>query len=478
LVDEAFGYLKRVIVTPAVYPRLAGSLRIDNQSTGQKSPCGISPPVLSQSCVSIKQSDSPAQQQFQVSHQVAPGADPAGGRWPPTRPPATERTGRVRAEPACGPHRCPETPARVGAASTTAEPTTGPRDLASGANVSSKGTHPVCRLPLAALRPWTSGVWPRRPAAVIQYEAQGPETRSARGPFIGASDVPPWARWRIPSGARGPVPSFRAETTSAETALPCWAEGLRHRLSCRSIAHMSLHQEETRTPRGEHCPCVPRARVVRCYHPDLPQSQHSRRLHLLACLPFLRMGPPTHADRIGTGASSAVPSPAAHPVAGAWAGCNTSSSLVASRSIRWGRIEPPVCSFGCLVPLPLGSRSADPHSTAVWCGNLLHSSPQSRTAWAVPALHPMEYSLLQPRSAPGATPVGGNPNGGGGPLCPLTLPTLCQTRPCHRGGGGLWDEFSFTDLGTIRFRSCPLRQVSCYTFLSGFQPSWPPSCYP
>jgi len=40
LVDEAFGYLKRVIVTPAVYPRLAKSLRIDIQSTGQKSPWG------------------------------------------------------------------------------------------------------------------------------------------------------------------------------------------------------------------------------------------------------------------------------------------------------------------------------------------------------------------------------------------------------------------------------------------------------
>jgi len=32
-------------------------------------------------------------------------------------------------------------------------------------------------------------------------------------------------------------------------------------------------------------------------------------------------------------------------------------------------------------------------------------------------------------------------------------------------------------LGTIHFRSCALQQVSCYTFLSGFQPSWPPSCY-
>ncbi|CAL1207014.1 unnamed protein product [Candida parapsilosis] len=33
--DEAFGYLKRVIVTPAVYPRLVEFLHFDIQSTGQ-----------------------------------------------------------------------------------------------------------------------------------------------------------------------------------------------------------------------------------------------------------------------------------------------------------------------------------------------------------------------------------------------------------------------------------------------------------
>ena len=37
--DEAFGYLKRVIVTPAVYPRLVEFLHFDIQSTGQKSLC-------------------------------------------------------------------------------------------------------------------------------------------------------------------------------------------------------------------------------------------------------------------------------------------------------------------------------------------------------------------------------------------------------------------------------------------------------
>ncbi len=37
--DEAFVYLKRVIVTPAVYPRLFEFHHLDIQSTGQKSHC-------------------------------------------------------------------------------------------------------------------------------------------------------------------------------------------------------------------------------------------------------------------------------------------------------------------------------------------------------------------------------------------------------------------------------------------------------
>ena len=37
--DEAFGYLERVIVTPAVYPRLFEFHHFDIQSTGQKSHC-------------------------------------------------------------------------------------------------------------------------------------------------------------------------------------------------------------------------------------------------------------------------------------------------------------------------------------------------------------------------------------------------------------------------------------------------------
>uniref|UniRef100_A0A4Y0BFE8 Uncharacterized protein n=1 Tax=Anopheles funestus TaxID=62324 RepID=A0A4Y0BFE8_ANOFN len=56
--DEAFGYLKRVIVTPAVYPRLLEFLHVDIQSTGQKSHCVNTQPGPSQCFVLIRQSDS------------------------------------------------------------------------------------------------------------------------------------------------------------------------------------------------------------------------------------------------------------------------------------------------------------------------------------------------------------------------------------------------------------------------------------
>nr|XP_027231005.1 uncharacterized protein LOC113822665 [Penaeus vannamei] len=63
--DEAFGYLKRVIVTPAaVYPRLVESLHFDIQSTGQKSQCVSIDHRPSHCFVLIKQSDSPGPCQF------------------------------------------------------------------------------------------------------------------------------------------------------------------------------------------------------------------------------------------------------------------------------------------------------------------------------------------------------------------------------------------------------------------------------
>src|SRR5690606_4617852 len=63
---EAFGYLKRVIVTPAVYPRLVESLHFDIQSTGQKSHCVNTVFRPSQCYVLIRQSDSTCPYQFQV----------------------------------------------------------------------------------------------------------------------------------------------------------------------------------------------------------------------------------------------------------------------------------------------------------------------------------------------------------------------------------------------------------------------------
>ncbi|EFX62987.1 hypothetical protein DAPPUDRAFT_119636 [Daphnia pulex] len=61
---NAFGYLKRVIVTPAVYPRLDESLHFDIQSTGQKSHCVNIALRPSQCFVLIRQSDSPCPCQF------------------------------------------------------------------------------------------------------------------------------------------------------------------------------------------------------------------------------------------------------------------------------------------------------------------------------------------------------------------------------------------------------------------------------
>ncbi|KAG0093120.1 hypothetical protein BGZ93_008020 [Podila epicladia] len=62
--DEAFGYLKRVIVTPAVYPRLVEFLHFDIQSTGQKSHCVNTTFWPSPIYVLIRQSDSPFPCQF------------------------------------------------------------------------------------------------------------------------------------------------------------------------------------------------------------------------------------------------------------------------------------------------------------------------------------------------------------------------------------------------------------------------------
>ena len=114
------------------------------------------------------------------------------------------------------------------------------------------------------------------------------------------------------------------------------------------------------------------------------------------------------------------------------------------------RTPPHQCSFGYSVNVPLGSRSADPHSTAVWCGNLLHSSPQLQTAicclCSACALFEhghicsVEYLLLQPRSAQRNAQARLKPSSlhCTGFLCPSYTTTLCWAQNEHHGVGGLW----------------------------------------
>jgi len=95
----------------------------------------------------------------------------------------------------------------------------------------------------------------------------------------------------------------------------------------------------------------------------------------------------------------------------------------------------------------------------------------------------MEYLLLQPRSAQ---------NSGSSSGCPYRDKHTCSCHPTHKqknfdlkstttttklSSSLLWSTNLCLGLSVISFRSSTLRQVSCYTFLSGFQPSWPPTCY-
>ncbi|KAL2233379.1 UNVERIFIED_CONTAM: hypothetical protein Sindi_1517900 [Sesamum indicum] len=121
--DEAFGYLKRVIVTPAVYPRLVEFLHFDIQSTGQKS-----------HCVSIRRDHRNA---FSESAVRRPGKAP---REPfPVRPPAGTRRPALAAGAARAVRRQP----------TGSE--LGPPCPALRANPFPEVTDPFCRLPLPTL---------------------------------------------------------------------------------------------------------------------------------------------------------------------------------------------------------------------------------------------------------------------------------------------------------------------------------------
>ncbi|KAL2224220.1 UNVERIFIED_CONTAM: hypothetical protein Sindi_3119100 [Sesamum indicum] len=121
--DEAFGYLKRVIVTPAVYPRLVEFLHFDIQSTGQKS-----------HCVSIRRDHRNA---FSESAVRRPGKAPEGAV--PSPSPAGTRRPALAAGAARAVRRQP----------TGSE--LGPPCPALRANPFPEVTDPFCRLPLPTL---------------------------------------------------------------------------------------------------------------------------------------------------------------------------------------------------------------------------------------------------------------------------------------------------------------------------------------
>lgn len=113
-----------------------------------------------------------------------------------------------------------------------------------------------------------------------------------------------------------------------------------------------------------------------------PQAHHSRMLHMLACLPLPRIERGPHSHPVGPCPQS--PKDCLHPAPTRLEGRGTlrgqpiqGNGVGASGSVG---DQHSLGGFGCSVNLPLGSRSADPHSTTVWCGNLLHSSPQPHTA--------------------------------------------------------------------------------------------------
>ena len=205
-----------------------------------------------------------------------------------------------------------------------------------------------------------------------------------------------------------------------------------------------------------------------------PPARDSRILLALACLPFL----PAALSSLPTLTLAASTAAAAAAAAPGWATRHGERALAGRDTDGHGRAgeRGPEGSVGCSVNLPLGSRSVDPHSTAVWCGNLLHSSPQSHTADVVLFCH----------SSFGGVPATTTKICSGG-RSSRDQSQLDQRSPLpilHRDAlpwlPRRWQTVRerFTDLGTVHFRSCALRQVSCYTFLSGFQPSWPPTCYP
>jgi len=94
-------------------------------------------------------------------------------------------------------------------------------------------------------------------------------------------------------------------------------------------------------------------------------------------------------------------------------------------------------------------------------------------AWNLSPLWPFKFSLkyllLPPRSAPGAVRPGLAPWASSrDPRACLLLGAWIPLRGGAMGG----------TLSAIHFQGWHIRQVGCYTILSGFRLPWPPSCCP
>jgi len=237
-------------------------------------------------------------------------------------------------------------------------------------------------------------------------------TTTSTGIKVGSSS-PGATPARAHGGSRG---GERERATSAEGALPCREEGVPHHLSCQSVAHVSLHQEETRTPRGVHCPkaCLLQSRGVTTLHQgDCLLS--SKPIAAEGCTPACLFANPIRQHTPGSAwqgghslhaQTQAVLGPAWLPACqGALDGFGRAHS--AAYHLAHGRLT-------CIQRL----FDAEACSTPV----LNHTQQCLRTA-----LRPMEYSLLQPRSAPEDAPAGVSPSRHSDPLRPLYTPMLCSS---------------------------------------------------
>jgi len=129
------------------------------------------------------------------------------------------------------------------------------------------------------------------------------------------------------------------------------------------------------------------SRVVPCvFQPFITLKKHSNRNHS-----HTHPGVATHGrakrSRTLSTAERCPCLPVCHSCQGrrVKGGINPTSTHTQDSLCWWtSPVALPVQLWSVLVNLPLDSRSVDPHSTTVWCGNLLHSSPQPHTArWAL-----------------------------------------------------------------------------------------------